>query len=182
MAVMKKITVKLKESNEKYFKFSGVASSESRDTYGEVIKQQGIDLTLVPLGKVIVNAEHDEPSIGKVTHAEVVNGQLYLEGIVEINTIKAKCFYELLKRNDPEYPVTLSIEFVNPEYSKNDKSQLNKILLTGVALIGLRDEPANKDTYVELLKSISKKELLHELLNRASKSNEFKARLLKILK
>lgn len=179
---MKQISVKIKEANQKYFKFSGIASTESRDSYGEIIKQHGIDLSLVSLGKVIVNAEHDEPSIGKITHAEIKNGQLYIEGMVQIKTIKAKRFYELLTQKDPKFPVTLSIEFVNPEYSKNDKSKLNGILLTGVALIGLRDEPANRDTYAELLKSVSKLDLLNELMKRASKSNEFKARLLKLLK
>lgn len=181
MAGMKTIAVKLKANNDKFFRFSGVASSESRDTSGEIIKQRGIDLSLVKRGKAIVNSEHDNITIGTIEFAEVRNGQLYIEGIVYIKTVKAKQFYDRLLKNDPSKPVTLSIEFVNPEYSKSDDSILTEVVLTGVALIGIRDEPANKDTYAELLKSVSKEELLNELINRANNSSEFKGQLRRLL-
>jgi hypothetical protein len=177
---MKTIAVKLKTNNEKFFRFSGIASSESRDTAGEIIKQRGINLSLVKQGKAIVNAEHDNTTIGKIEFAEVRNGQLYIEGIVYIKTVKAKQFYDRLVKNNPSQPVTLSIEFVNPEYAKDDDSILTEVILTGVALIGIRDEPANKDTYAALLKSISKDELLKELLRRADESVEFKYKLKKL--
>lgn len=178
---MKTITVKLRQYDKTYFRFSGIASSESRDSYGEIIKQRGIDLTLVDQGKAIVSAEHDNTTIGKIEYAEIRSGRLYIEGIVYLDTPKAKRFYNLLLKDDPNRPVTLSIEFVNPEYSRNDKTTLTKVILTGVALVGLVEEPANKDTYVELLKSISKKELLKELVKRADKSPDFKEQLLLIL-
>lgn len=179
---MKTVTVKLKDSDKTFFRFYGVASSESRDTYGEIIKQRGINLSLVKQGKAIVNAEHDGAAIGKVEFADVRNGQLYVEGVVYVKTIKAKRFYDLLKKNDPKMPVTLSIEFVNPEYSKSDKSTLTDIVLTGVALVGLKDEPANSDTFAELLKSISKEEFFEEIMRRANSSPKFKERLQEILK
>lgn len=178
---MKTLTVHLKHSDKTFFKFSGVASSESRDSYGEIIKQRGINLSLVKQGKVVVNAEHDNSTIGKIEHAEVQNGKLYVEGIVYLKTLKAKRFYELLKKKNPSHPVTLSIEFVNPEYSKADKSTLNQVVLTGVALIGLKDEPANKDTYAELLKSVSRTDLFNELKRRADLSPSFKIQIQRLL-
>lgn len=178
---MKKITVKLKDGNKRFFRFSGVASSESRDSDGEMIKQHGINLSLVKQGKAIVNAEHDDVTIGHIENAELINGQLYIEGIVFIKTIKAKRFYDLLAKDDPRFPVTLSIEFVNPEYSPKDKSVLTGIILTGVALVGLGAEPANKDTYAELMKSIPINLVIEELIRRANSSAEFRKRLLKIL-
>ncbi len=178
---MKKISVTLKDNNNKFFRFSGIASSESRDTTGEIIKQHGIDLSLVKRGKAIVNAEHDNTTIGKIEFAEVRSGQLYIEGIVFIKTVKAKQFYDRLLKNDQNKPVTLSIEFVNPEYAKNDESVLTEIVLTGVALIGIRDEPANKDTFAELLKSVSKADLFNEICQRAYKSSNFKDQLLQLL-
>jgi hypothetical protein len=178
---MKKISVTIKDNNNKFFRFSGVASSESRDSTGEIIKQHGIDLSLVKLGKAIVNAEHDNTTIGKIEFAEVRSGQLYIEGIVYIKTVKAKQFYDRLLRNDPNVPITLSIEFVNPKYAKGDDSVLTEIVLTGVALIGIRDEPANKDTFAELLKSLSKTDLFNEICRRANKSSSFKYQLLQIL-
>lgn len=181
MCGVKTVTVKLKNSDKTFFRFSGIASSESRDTYGEVIKQRGIDLSLVKQGKAIVNAEHDNVTIGNIEFAEVRDGQLYIEGIVYIKTLKAKRFYDLLQKGDANKPVTLSIEFVNPGYSKNNKSTLTDVVLTGVALIGLRDEPANPDTYAELLKSVSKDEILNELIRRANDSPSFKNQLLQIL-
>ena len=173
--------VSLKDSSDKFFRFSGIASSESRDAYGEIIKQRGIDLSLVDQGKAIVTAEHADDGIGKIEHAELKNGRLYIEGIVYIKTVRAKQFYDLLKRNDPEKPVTLSIEFVNPEYYENDKSILTDIILTGVALVGLNAEPANTDTYAKLLKSVSKSEVFKELLRRSNKSPLFKDQLLRLL-
>lgn len=173
--------VSLKESSEKFFRFSGVASSESRDSYGEIIKQRGIDLSLVNQGKAIVTAEHADNSIGRIERAELKNERLYIEGIVYIKTVRAKQFYDLLKRNDPDNPVTLSIEFVNPEYYENDKSILTDIILTGVALVGLREEPSNKDAYAKLLKSVSKSEIFNELLRRSNKSPSFKDQLLRLL-
>jgi hypothetical protein len=178
---MKTITVHLKDSNSSHFRFSGIASSESRDSYGEIIKQRGINLSLVEQGKVIVNAEHDNSIIGKIEYADIRYGELYVEGIVYLKTSKAKRFYNLLKKNNPKKPVTLSIEFVNPEYSVKDKSILSEIVLTAVALIGLRDEPANKDTYAELLKSVSKKDLFEEIMRRADKSNDFQKQIQRLL-
>lgn len=179
---MKTITVKLKDSYEKHFRFSGIASSESKDYYGEIIKQRGIDLSLVKRGKAIINAEHGETIIGRIEHAEIQNGKLYVEGLVYIKSIKAKQFYDLLKKNDPNKPVTLSIEFVNPQYSSKHKSTLTGVVLTGVALVGLKDEPANKDTYAELLKSISKEDFFDEIMRRANRSLDFTKRLHEILK
>lgn len=178
---MKTIAVKLKTNNDKYFRFSGVASSESRDAAGEIIKQRGIDLSLVRSGKAIINAEHDNTTIGNIEFAEIRNSQLYIEGIVYIRTIKAKQFYDRLIKNDPSKPVALSIEFVNPKYKNTDESILTEVILTGVALIGIRDEPANKDTFVKLLKSISKQDLLNEIKRRASYSRSFKERAVEIL-
>lgn len=178
---MKTITVKLKDNSDKYFRFSGIASSESRDEDGEIIKQDGIDLSLVHLGKAIVNAEHDNKTIGKIEYAEIQNSQLYIEGIVYIKTVQAQQFYDLLKRNDPNKPVTLSIEFINPEYAIKDVSIVTESVLTGVALIGLREEPANKDTYVELLKSCSKSQIFNELIHRSNNSPQFKYQLQKLL-
>ncbi len=181
MTVMKTITVHLKSSDKTHFKFVGVASSESIDTYGEIIKQRGINLSLVKQGKVIVNAEHGDVSIGTIERAEIKNNKLYVEGIVYLKTLKAQRFYNLLKNPKQDKPVTLSIEFVNPEYSNKNKSQLNEVILTGVALVGLNDEPANKDTYAELLKSISKADLIHELCRRANNSVEFSSQLKRLL-
>lgn len=181
MTGMKTIAVKLKDNNDKFFRFSGIASSESRDTAGEIIKQRGIDLSLVKRGKAIVNAEHDNTTIGNIEFAEVRNGQLYIEGIVYIKTVKAKQFYDRLVKNDPNRPVTLSIEFVNPEYAKGDESTLTEVVLTGVALIGIRDKPANKDTYAELLKSVSKADLFNELRRRANNSPTFKDQLILLI-
>lgn len=178
---MKKITVKIKEGGAQFFRFSGIASTESRDNHGEIIKQLGINLSLVKQGKAIVNAEHDNVTIGTIEVAKIVDGELYIEGIVFIKTIKAKKFYELLKRNNPKYPVTLSVEFVNPEYSPNDNSILTETILTGVALIGINDTPANTDTYAELLKSISKDQLLAEIVRRAQLSINFRTRIIKML-
>lgn len=178
---MKTIAVKLKANNDKFFRFSGVASSESRDTAGEIIKQRGIDLSLVKRGKAIVNAEHDNTTIGNIELAEIRDGQLYIEGIVYIKTVKAKQFYDRLVKNDPNKPVTLSIEFVNPEYARGDESTLTEVILTGVALIGIRDKPANKDTYAELLKSISKEDLFDEIMRRADNSSFFEKRLRELL-
>lgn len=179
---MRQITVRLKEVGSKFFRFSGIASSESRDDQGEIIKQSGINLSLVKQGKAIVNAEHDNVTIGHIEVAKIINSELYIEGIVFIKTLKAKKFYDLLKKNNPAFPVTLSIEFVNPDYLPNNKSVLTEVILTGVALIGINDTPANQDTYAELLKSISKKQLFDELVRRAHASNDFKARLINILK
>lgn len=178
---MKILTVHLKHSDKTFFKFGGVASSESRDSYGEIIKQRGINLSLVSQGKVFVNAEHDDTTIGRIEHAEIRNGNLYVEGIVYLKTIKAHQFYDLLKKEDPDNPVTLSIEFVNPEYSRKDRSILNQIILTGIALIGLKDEPSNKDTWAELLKSITKEELFAEIKRRSDTSPVFRLKLEKIL-
>lgn len=178
---MKTVTVRLKNGDNTSFRFAGIASSESRDSYGEIIKQQGIDLTLVEQGKAIVTAEHGGTTIGKIEYAAVRNGQLYLEGVVFLKTIMAKRFYELLKDNSKDNPVTLSIEGVNPEYSKTDRSTLTEIILTGVALVGLEAEPANKDTFAKLLKSISKQDLLAELMRRAEGSPDFKIQLQRIL-
>ncbi|MBY0315403.1 MAG: hypothetical protein K2Q26_07780 [Bdellovibrionales bacterium] len=179
--MMKTLTVHLKSNNDTFFRFGGVASSESRDTHGEIIKQQGINLSLVSQGEVIVNAEHDNLTIGRIENAEVKNGKLYVEGIVYLKSIKAKRFFNLLKKDDPSNPVSLSIEFVNPEYSKADKNTLNQVVLTGIALIGLKDEPANSDTYAELLKSISRADLFNELKRRSELSPVFKNSVQRLL-
>ncbi len=181
MATMKVVKVKLKENGHRFFRFSGIASSESRDSYGEIIKQDGINLSLVKQGKAVVTAEHGSITIGRIEYAEIRNDRLYIEGVVYLKTIRAKQFHDLLTKDDPNNPVTLSVEFVNPIHDQQDKSILNEVVLTGVALIGLESEPANKDTYAQLLKSISKADLLNELCRRANGSQTFKMQLLILL-
>lgn len=174
---MKKITVHLKNVGKDHFRFSGIASSESRDAYGEIIKQRGINTSLVKQGKVIVNAEHEDAVIGRIETAEVRQNQLYVEGIVYLKNPKAKKFYNLLLEQNPHKPVTLSIEFVNPKHFAKDRSILSEVILTGVALVGLEAEPANSDTYVELLKSVTRDQLIQELIRRSENSDAFKERL-----
>lgn len=178
---MKIIKVKLKYDGISYFKFGGIASSESIDSYGEIINQSGINLSLVKEGKVIVNSEHGNEIIGRIESAQIVDNKLHVEGVVFVKTIAAKKFYELLKLNDPNKPVTLSIELINLIYSKDDKSFLKESVLSGVALVGINNYPANKDTYAELLKSIKKEDLIIEIIRRAERNKNFKARLLKLL-
>lgn len=178
---MKTITVRLKDIGKGYFRFAGIASSETRDTYGEIIRQRGINLSLVPQGKVIITPEHEEFTIGKIDHARLQANKLYVEGTVYLKHPKAIRFFNILKKNDQTRPVTLSIEFVNPEYSANDRSILNQVILTGVALVGLDAEPANPDTYVNLLKSVPRHLLLAELIRRSEKSESFRNQLIQII-
>ncbi len=71
----------------------------------------------------------------------------------------------------------MSVELVNPDFSPTDKTIMTNTVLTGVALVGIRHEPANKNTYAELLKSVTKQQLFNEILRRAEGSLTFRNHL-----
>ena len=72
---------------EKYFTIEGIASTSSVDSYGEIIRQKGIELSFVKNGLVTINIEHgdgfalEEMSVvGNLTDAKVTSEGLWIKG------------------------------------------------------------------------------------------------------
>ena len=70
-----------------YFTIEGIASTDSLDSYDEVINQEGLDLSLVDENLVTINIEHGEDFplfemavIGLVTEAKLKDEGLWIKG------------------------------------------------------------------------------------------------------
>jgi len=169
----------VKNINREFIQIEGIASTEDRDFHGEIVKQKGLDLSRVQAGIVHINLEHLGRPIGKVYYATITERGLFIKGKIYSKLPEAYEIINRLKANGPN-ELSMSIEMENVVYSPSDKSKIISADLSGIALIGFNEEPANPHTYVNFLKSVSKEVLLAELKRRAQNPN-FKKKLMVVL-
>lgn len=139
--VQSKIKINSKEDG---FKF--IASTEAVDRHGEVIKQNGWDITRYMENPVILwGHEYDELPVGKATNIYVENNQLVVEGVwaSEKANPDAECIRNLYLEGMIN---AVSVGFIAKEWEGNviTKAELLEISIVTV--------PANQEA-LSLLKS-----------------------------
>ena len=156
-----------KDKNENW-KIKGLASTEDRDLQGEILKQQGLDLSVLKDGKGYLNWEHkNDPKniIGLIDNAEVTEKGLEIEGQLFSKHDQAKAVYQILESLDDSRKHRMQLSVEGKVISKSDANDgrnskvVDKARITAVALTM---NPVNTKTYAELVKSLGEVSLLEE--------------------
>ena len=139
------------------WKIHGLASTASRDLQGEVIDQNGLDLTPIDMKKGIFNFDHKkgpENTIGIIDSYKKSREGLFLAGRLFKNHTKARAVYEImssLNKTDTGR-MGMSVEGVIKERAGQDGKIIKRAIIHSCALTM---NPVNVDTYASLIKSFA---------------------------
>lgn len=135
----------------------GIASTDTPDRDGEVIKQEGWDLTNFQKNPVLLASHnyHEFP-IGKATDIAVQDGKLIFKAVFSEATEKAKEAYALVKEGILS---AFSVGFIPREYDQKEAGIITKAELLEISLVAVPANPAA----VVLAKSFSEQNEENEL-------------------
>jgi len=144
------------------WRVKGVASTEDKDLQGEVIKQNGLDISVLKAGKGYLNWEHkSDPKniIGLIDKAIIGDNGLEIEGQLFQKHDQAKAIHQILDSLDGKrkHRIQMSVEgkVIQKSEDGNGTKYIDKAKVTAVALTM---NPVNESTYTELIKSLSHSE------------------------
>jgi HK97 family phage prohead protease len=159
-----------REANE----IIGIGSTDSPDRDGEIIKQDGWDLTNFLKNPVLLtsHAYHEFP-IGRITDVMIENGQLKFKAVFSEATQEAREAYQLVKEGILS---AFSVGFIPKEYDPADTSVITKAELLEISLVTV---PANPQAVV-LAKSFKGNELAKVLVKEWLKDEILKGEVEKI--
>ena len=139
----------------------GIASTPDQDLQGEVVDQDGLDISSLKAGRGLFNYDHQkgpENILGQIEDAEFITHDgkkaLQVEGYLFKHQERSKAFHNILKSikkaNGPR--VHMSIEGKIMERDTFDTSKIKKARIDKVALTL---DPVNPYTFAELCKSLT---------------------------
>ena len=142
----------LDETGQETMMIKGVASTNRKDSQGEILDVNGFDLTDFS----VINWNHkgkDDAGaiIGEPTKAEIKNNKMHIEGMLYPEMPMAKAVFNLMKayKNSPTGKrLGLSIEGKAITRDTLNPKRINRAKITGVAVC---PHPINDDTTVDLL-------------------------------
>jgi len=154
--------IKSKEDKELgEWKIKGIASTADQDLQGEVVNQEGLDISLLKAGRGLLNWDHQkgpENVLGQVEDAKFIKSgdkkNLEIEGYLFKNQERSKALYNIMssvkKGNGPR--VHMSIEGKILERDLYNPKNIRKARIDKVALTL---DPVNPYTYADLVKSLN---------------------------
>ena len=151
------LPAELEKSADGEWKVRGLASSASRDQQGEVILQNGMDLSPIDQKRGVLNWDHQkgpENTVGILDGYKKTDRGLYIEGRLFKNHGKAKAIHEImssLSKSDVGR-MGLSVEGKILERGGKDGKVIKKCVISAVALTM---NPVNQDSHVDLVKSMT---------------------------
>ena len=144
------------------WKLKGLASTGDKDLQGEILKQNGLDISVLKAGKGYLNWEHkSDPKniIGLIDNADITQKGLVVEGHLFKKHDQAKAVYQILDSlpDDKKHRIQMSVE--GKVISKSDGEDKNTKIIdkARITAVALTMNPVNQSTYTELVKS-----LIHE--------------------
>ena len=161
------LPAELSKSDDGQWRVSGLASTASKDLQGEVIDQDGLDLTPLDMKKGVFNWDHKkgpENTIGVIDSYKKSKAGLWLTGRLFQNHSKAKAVQEImssLNKSDVGR-MGMSIEGVVKERAGKDGKIIRRAIIHSCALTM---NPVNTDTYASLIKSLNGVELSEEAVD-----------------
>lgn len=151
------IPVELEKSKEEgEWKIRGLASTSTRDRQGEIVMQDGLDLSPLDQKRGVFNWDHKpgpENLVGFIDGAKKTADGLVVEGRLLKNHDKAKAIHQIMSSLSKEDRgrMGMSVEGVIQERMGEDKKIIKKAVIKAVALTL---NPVNEQTYCDLAKSL----------------------------
>jgi len=152
------------DDDESSWQIQGIASTADEDLQGEIVEQEGLDISVLKAGRGLFNWDHQkgpENIIGQIEDAEFIrhdgDKKLLVKGYLFKQQDRAKAFYNIMKsiKKGTTSRVHLSIEGKILERSFANQKNIKKARVEKVALTL---DPVNPYTYVDLIKSLSSTE------------------------
>lgn len=147
-----------KSETDDYFEIEGLASTEDRDLQGEIVAQNGLDLSDLDTGKGYINADHgynyknkDHARMGLIDSYKMTDEGLWIRAKVWKDHPEAKTYLNELKHG-PNGLVKFSVEGQTLERDAIDRKKVRKAKVFGVALTR---NAVNTKTYAQLVKSLA---------------------------
>jgi hypothetical protein len=149
------------EEGEEVWSVKGIASTPDTDLQGEVVDQNGLDISLLKAGRGLFNVDHQkgpENVIGQIEDAEFLKQDgkkvLFVKGYLFKHQPRAQAFYNILKslRKGTGPRVHMSIEGKILQRDVVNKSVIRNARIDKVALTL---DPVNPYTYLDLAKSMA---------------------------
>lgn len=138
----------------------GIASTGDVDLQGEIVDQEGLDISTLKAGRGLLNNDHSnkpEDILGQIEDAEFVkvDGQkvLMIKGYLFKHQMRAQAYYNIMKslKKGAAPRVHMSIEGKILERGDKNQSWIKKAKIDRVALTL---SPVNPFTVAELAKSL----------------------------
>jgi hypothetical protein len=169
------------KKGEKVMKIKGIASTDDKDSEGEILDPMGFDLSRFLTGGFL-NWNHQSKTmgagaiIGEPTLAKVTSkGELYVEGLLYSGHPLAESVWNLaetLEKNNSKRKLGFSIEGRATERDIMNPKKITKALLTGLAVTHV---PVNTNTYLDLVKGIQSEDFVEnkdqDILEKAENSD-----------
>lgn len=139
----------------------GIASTSDQDLQGEVVDQNGLDISPLKAGRGLFNVDHQkgpENVIGQIEDAEFVKSDgkrvLMVKGYLFKHQPRAQAFYNIMKsvKKGGAPRVHMSIEGKILQRDAVNKSVIRNARIDKVALTL---DPVNPYTYADLSKSLA---------------------------
>lgn len=143
------------------WRVQGIASTGDEDLQGEIVDQNGIDISVLKAGRGLLNWDHQkgpENVLGQIEEADFVDFDgkkaLMIKGYLFKHQERAKAFYNILKslKKGTGSRVHMSIEGKILERDIRNPRAINKARVEKVALTL---DPVNPYTFTELVKSLA---------------------------
>lgn len=157
--------VKGKDKETDAWKIKGIASTPDEDLQGEIVNQNGLDISFLKAGRGTFNWDHQkgpENILGKIDNADFVKSDgkqvLAVKGYLFQHQERSKAFYNIMRslRKTDGPRVHMSIEGKILERDLTNRSHIRKARVEKVALTM---DPVNPYTYADLCKSLVTSEI-----------------------
>lgn len=154
----------IKADDDKPWQIKGIASTGDQDLQGEIIEQDGLDISALKAGRGIFNYDHlkgPENVLGQIEDANFIdlNGKkvLQVEGYLFKDQERSRAIRNIMAglKKGAAPRVQMSIEGQIIKRSKEDGSVIKQARIDKVALTL---DPVNPYTFAELCKSLSQEE------------------------
>lgn len=147
------------------WRIHGLASTQKVDKQGEIIVQNGIDLTPIDQGKGYFNFDHNagiENLVGVIDGYKRDTSGLYVKGRLFQNHDKAKAIYQVMSSlgKSDRGRVGLSVEGKILKRNQQNPKIIEKCEISKVAITL---NPVNVETYADLAKSLNCDNLIKSL-------------------
>lgn len=152
---------KADDKSEGEWNIQGIASTPDEDLQGEIVDQEGLDISLLKMGRGLFNDNHKndpESVVGQIEDAEfrTENGKkvLFVKGYLFKHQPKAQAYYNIMKSLKKGNPprIHMSVEGKILERDILNNKRVRRARIENVALC---ISPVNPHTFADLIKSLN---------------------------
>lgn len=148
------VPLDLIKADDKGWHVSGLASTEDKDLQGEIVRQDGLDISALKAGRGFFNYEHrhnPEDLVGCIEDAEVKPEGLFVKGYLFKEHKRAQALAQIMQSLKKGHNKRVQLSIEGKVRERAGDSVLKRAKVEHVAITF---EPVNSKTYVQFAKSL----------------------------